>query len=164
MNNITSYFFYAMSKQKTIQFLLAFALISSIFLFKGGFAYAAPPKTIFEGTVTMPGPTPVSGANILIVCSHGAVSHQLSTTTGANGKYHLEFSIPNCTPNSHVVLTATKGSFSKSVTGSAGNPNDITVLDVLFQTAAVPEFGMISGVVAMIASAGYALKMRRRIV
>jgi len=135
----------------------AIALAALALVPAAAFASGVPAaKTFIEGTVTHLG-APVSGATVTVVCN-GVT--QTGVTNG-HGGYKFQDSQSNWPDGATVTATATNGSLTGSNTGTVNRRNaqiNMAVVDV----SAVPEFGAIAGVSALLLGAVAFVFIRRR--
>lgn len=136
-------------------------LIVTLFLFLAGKAQAAFQIGLVAGVITGPDGNPLESASIGVDCN----SHHLTTSSAANGTYSVQFDNGFCTLGQTVTVTATKGSLSGSNSGPMLNGGDIgqVHLDVaIVNVPTVPEFGLVTGVITLLASAGSYLILKRK--
>lgn len=147
---------------------LTFAFLALVFVFSGSTVTAAS-NTYIAGKVTTQGNDPVSDASIVAVCHHSDGDHATPSpdiTTQADGTYTVTFPDTQCSPADIVTVTATKGTKSGTNSGivnhfglGGGITLDIAIVNVVVP---VPEFGLITSAVAMIASTGYYFGFKKR--
>ena len=123
-------------------------------------------RTIVSGTVSENGVL-VEAADVTAVCE-GII---MSTNTDTIGRYTLIYRDDACDEGSKVTVTAEKSAFIGSGSGivthdhydTYGNP--VVTLDidmVVINIPSVPEFGLVPGAVALFASSGTFLLLKKR--
>jgi hypothetical protein len=118
-------------------------------------AIPVPPTTTLRGTISE-GTQSVSGATVVITCN----GHSPSVFSINGASYSSQFSSSLCPIGATATVQATKGSASGIVTVPVTGVNQTINVNII--AVAVPEFGLMAGVVAAIASAGVLLVVRRR--
>jgi hypothetical protein len=131
-------------------------------------AFATVQVGSVQGLVTGPGNNALVGANVHVVCAHTGTPAQ-DTTTDGSGYYYVVFSNGTCVNGDLVTVTASKsgvGSATRSDnmgaqgTSDIGNLHlDLSVIDV----PVVPEFGLITGALALVTSAGSMVFLKRKV-
>lgn len=101
----------------------------------------------------------VKGAQVVVTCD----GHSKTTTSAKNGGYAVEFTAKQCPANSNVVAKATtaKG-LSGTNSGPASPVSGTTNLNIATISIAIPEFGTIAGIVAVLIAGGAFLVLRKR--
>ncbi len=112
-----------------------------------------------KGTVVDSSNNPVEGASVTITCN----STVLNVTTNADGEYSSTFANGLCDPADTVFVQVEFNGETGSTSSPAGTGNLPLPLIVL-SAVAVPEFGLITGIVAAGGSALAYLKMRKGMV
>jgi hypothetical protein len=119
-------------------------------------ASAAPPQTDVTGVVTKSG-NPVAGAVVTAKCMGNT---EVDASTDAAGSYLVIFPIGDCPFGSTVNVTAKKGGDTGSNSGTAQGLT--TKLNVAIVNVAIPEYGLIGGLLAAAAGVGAVVVTRRR--
>jgi hypothetical protein len=135
--------------------LVFLASVAAVVVFAPAAAFAAPAQTIVTGTVTNNG-HPVNNAKVTVVCNN----HSRTNKTGANGGYSVSFPKKQCPDGTKVTVVAAKNKMGGVSNGTAAALT--TQLNVAIVNVALPEFGIITGVGAMLAGAGMFMVMRRK--
>ncbi|RJR28259.1 hypothetical protein C4561_00150 [candidate division WWE3 bacterium] len=118
----------------------------------------APDLVGVFGKVTGPGGN-VSGADVEVIC--GDLSD--NTTTNGGGSYYVTFNQTElCHEGTIVTVNASKEGLSGSNTSAVAEDPRKAKVDVFISANEVPEFGLITGAVAGLASAGSYLALKRR--
>lgn len=144
--------------KKILSSLLALAFI---FVFVAHVHAAIFQIGLVAGVVTGPDGNPLSGASVGVDCN----SHHLSTSSSSSGTYSVQFDNGFCTLGQTVTVTATKGSLTGSNSGPMQNGGDVgqVHLDVaIVNVPTVPEFGLITGVITLIASGASYLFLKKK--
>jgi outer membrane receptor protein involved in Fe transport len=126
-------------------------------------SFAARAQTDINGVVTANG-SPVKNATVFVSCKDLA-NNQVTTKTvhtDATGAYLAVFNAKKCPIGSSVTVSATKKKIgSGSNTGSVSSDNT-DKLNVGIINVAIPEFGTIAGLLAVVGAGGVFLVTRRR--
>jgi hypothetical protein len=150
--------------KKILTFAAIFALVTAVSAKAVSAVTFAPVQVgVVEGLVIKPDNTAAVGANVNVVCN----GTPLSTTTDASGFYFVQYGNGVCVAGQTVTVDATLGSLhgSKSGTMSAEGYNTYVKLDVaIVNVPMVPEFGLITGALALVTSAGSMVILRKRTV
>jgi hypothetical protein len=113
-------------------------------------------NTIVDGTVTNSG-SPVNGANVTVTCN----GHTQTATTNSLGAYLVVFSAADCPVAATANVSAAKsGAGSGSNSGPVG-PTDSAAINVGIVNVAIPEFGIVAGLLALLGAAGAFVVTRR---
>jgi hypothetical protein len=117
---------------------------------------------IVQGVVSAVDNTPAVGANITAVCN----TVTLNTTTNSAGFYLMQYGNGVCNAGDSIPVTATKGSESGSQNGFMTNFGTIGFIKLDVGTVnvpMVPEFGLITGAIALAASFGSFALFKRKV-
>lgn len=134
-------------------------LASLLTLFVSAFimvATAAAATVHPGGTVVDSSNNPVQGANVTITCN----STVLNEVTDVNGEYSSTFANNLCDPTDTVFVTAEFNGETGSTSSPAGT-GTLPLPLIVLSAVAVPEFGLITGLVAAGGSALAYMKMRK---
>ena len=123
-------------------------------------AYAAPVGgTIVKGKVQKPNNKNIG---VDVTCTHSGTPTTLHTTTDPNNaKYEVTFTLAQCSDGDSVSVHAANGANGSGVVHDK-NPRKQIEINVGKINASVPEFGTVTGLVALTASAGGFLMMRKK--
>jgi hypothetical protein len=116
---------------------------------------AASAQSVVAGKVTHNG-TPVNGANVTAVCN----TNSKDAYTNQNGDYAVEFAVNECPDGETATVVASKNGMGG--TGNGQVDGVTATLNIAIVNVAVPEFGVIAGIVGSIGAAGAFLVIRRR--
>ena len=126
-------------------------------------AQAAPSGTIIEGTVydiSSGNPVAVSGATVNITCNE----QSKTVTTGGNGQYYAVYTISTCPLGASFSVTAGKENLGGAENGTVDNRFESLDINIghanIFMTQ-VPEFGIVTGAMALLTSGGSLFAFRR---
>lgn len=151
-------------KQHTFLTILTSFVFVVLVLFSAKPTFATSP-TFFEGFVAQQTSVgdffPVDGATIDADCNHGGIHTHKTGVSDAFGSYSIQFDQSECANGDHVVATAHKANWVGTADGDVFDGFGGAFIIMLEQTAAVPEFGVITGSIAAMLAAGYMLSMRR---
>jgi len=103
---------------------------------------------------------PVANANVFVTCN--STTH--SVTTNGAGKYASTFSLAECNDGDPIHVSANKNNLSGNGSGTVSNVvTNINVGVVNVFVSSVPEFGMLTGALALLTTGGsyFALKRKR---
>jgi hypothetical protein len=121
------------------------------------FVHAQPAPTfqvgMVEGVVSGSNSNPVDAANVSVTCN----SVTLNGTTNSSGFYFIQFDNGVCTTGMNVTVNASKGSENGSQTGTMldnGTAGFVKLDVAIVNVPMVPEFGLITGALALLGSAG----------
>ena len=147
-----------------------FILLSLISFFFIVFAKSATPTfacyncdhvpTYVAGSVRDQDHKLVKGAQVTVVCAHGGQSNTKSTTTNNFGLYEVSYTYTQCDEKDHVTVTASKNGQTGTNYGIVRELKcimDIALINIIL----VPEFGLLTGALAMLGSVGAFLKFRK---
>lgn len=153
-----------MRKVLSIPLFVLSLLILGVFTPKLNIAHASPDFDIthVSGQVTGPDGKPFKDADIVIICD----GQTDNTKTRGNGNFNKIFIGKNtCEAGDTVTVTATKDGVSGSGSGIVVSRRDGRFVDVNFSVInfSVPEFGLLTGAVALIGSAGTFYALRKRV-
>ncbi len=147
--------------KKITSILLTSVLALSIFVSQ---ANAQSINTVITGTVRGPENTTISGASVTVVCD----GNVRNTSTNSSGDYIVTYPSSECVQGDTATATATNGDGSGSNSGTVqrftavnGLELDIAILDIAI---AVPEFGIVTGVISALGSGVVYLGMKRKFV
>jgi hypothetical protein len=154
---------------KNYKTLLVSGLFTVIFLASSKPTFACTPHhkcnenvpTVITGSVKNQQNHFVNGAAVTIVCIHNGASNTKTTTTH-NGFYSVSYRYDKCDETDQVTVTATKDGQTGINTGTVKELRclmDIAIINIIM----VPEFGLISGALAVAGSVGGYLKLKRKI-
>ena len=135
-------------------------LLSSIFVFIFALAFTA--TSTFAASLTIKGKIKdssnanASGASVSITCN----ATTIGTTSDANGNFEVVFPDGVCNAGDMVTVNALLNGESGSAAQSA-QPNTTNFGNIQLSVVAVPEFGVITGLVAAAGSGLVYLKMRK---
>ncbi len=118
--------------------------------------------TKVRGTITGPDGKPFKHADVTVTCD----GETKSTKTGGNGWYNATFhGINTCDEGDTAYITASKDGISGSATGVVVEKKDGRFVDRNFSIInfSVPEFGLFTGAIALIGSAGTFYALRKRV-
>jgi hypothetical protein len=103
----------------------------------------------------------VNDATVTVECVHNG-QHNTKNTTSHMGFYSVSYTYNKCDENDHVTVTASKGGLVGTNTGTVRELRclaDIALINVIM----VPEFGLITGALAFVTSAGSMIILRKRV-
>ena len=115
----------------------------------------AAPTDVF-GTVTDANGDPVNHASVDVLC--GTTTKHANTDS--NGFYTVNFGNGQCDSGQGVTVNVEKDGNTGSNNGTMGSSN--VNIDVVIQAPSIPEFGLLTGIVAMSGSAGTYLLLKKR--
>jgi hypothetical protein len=145
--------------------ILTLGILSVLGLFTAPPAYAANVEVL--GNVYQC-ETPIAFVPVSATCGTQTLNTLTGSTGGDNGKYSLTFNNASCVYGSTVNVQATVGGTPFNGSGTVGSffffNNKANVdfqTDANCATPAVPEFGLVTGLMTLAASAG-AFKFLRR--
>ena len=131
--------------------VLGFSLFSTVAI--------AQASTIVTGKIYGPpdGTTPIGGANVKVTCNNIVKT----TASAGDGGYAVQYSITECNEGSTVYVTAEKkGIGSGSESGTVRNYG--VSVNIALVNVAIPEFGIIAGMITLLVSGiGFAIIRRR---
>lgn len=116
---------------------------------------AASAQSVVAGKVTYNG-QPVNGANVTAVCN----SFSKDAHTNQQGDYALEFTVDECPDGQTATVVASKDGMGGSGSGQIDGVS--ATLNIAIVNIAVPEFGVIAGIVGSIGAVGAFLVIRNR--
>lgn len=131
-------------------------------------AAVAATSPLVNGTVTSNGST-VASVSVSVVCTAaGGAQHTRNTTTSGTGHYSVSFPAGQCDDGSNVVVTASLGDGSSGqasgLMGDGGASQHVTLDISLTPTTALPEFGVLTGLIGLGGGAALISWLRRRAV
>jgi hypothetical protein len=143
--------------------VMLLALAAAVLFSSPASVFAASPMLV-KGKVTKPGNVAAAGATVVVSCRHNNISYTRVATTDAGGNYSVIYANepPQCLPGDQITVTVFKDDFSGANQANAPVSNNATINVKIFETQAIPEFGMISGAAALLTSAGAFYAMRKR--
>jgi hypothetical protein len=141
-------------KKLFLSLIVSFGLIA--FLPVTAMAQSVSPGAYVTGTVTHNG-SPVDSASVVVTCD----SNVLDSSTSAGGGYLVTFTTDQCPSGATAYVSASSGNLSGSNNGVV-NGLSVDVNLALVDVSLVPEFGVITGIVAIIIGSGAFLVIRRR--
>lgn len=115
----------------------------------------ASAQSVVAGKVTYNG-EPVNGANVTAVCK----SFSKDAHTNKQGDYAIEFTVDECPDGETATVVASKDGMGGS--GSGEIDGVTSTLNIAIVNIAVPEFGVIAGMVGAVGAVGAFLVIRRR--
>ena len=128
-------------KRVFLSILVAFAItIASL-----ASVFAAANTIDVKGLITVNNKV-INGASVVVVCN----SQNLVTTTNVQGSYTVHFDAIDCPVGSKATVVATQNKLGGVNTGLITSSSPTTV-NINIVNATVPEFGIIAGIVAVIA-------------
>jgi hypothetical protein len=145
------------SFKNTLVGISLFALLLSV---NAGSAFAAQPTHVFGKVQTSTGSN-AGGATVTVTCVHNGTTNVLSDTTTNGGVYQIFFDKEDCDSGDSVTIHAIKDGETGSVSTVIPENNNLKV-DIMLAATAIPEFGLMTGVGAILTSAGAFYAMRRR--
>lgn len=116
---------------------------------------AVPPQTDVTGVVTE-NHVPVADADVTVLCN----GNTEVDTTDAHGSYLVTFASADCPFGSTVKVTAKEG--TKSGVASGTVQGITTKLNLAIVNVSIPEYGLISGILAGGLGLGMLVYARRR--
>lgn len=116
---------------------------------------AAPPQTNVTGVVTE-NQMAVAGASVTVLCN----GHTETDTSNAQGSYLVTYPSADCPFGSTVKVTAKKD--NKSGVASGTVQGITTKLNLAIVNVAIPEYGLLGGLIASGAGLGMLMYARRR--
>lgn len=119
-------------------------------------ANALPPLTDVTGVVTDEKGDPVTGAEATVKCG----TKTMMDTTDAHGSYLVSFDKADCDFGTTVKVSAKKDGKSGWETGTVSGIT--TKLNLAIVNVQIPEYGLISGILAGGAGIGAIIYFRRR--
>jgi len=145
-------------KRILISAIITLGLIA--FLPVTAMADTVPATTLVDGQITLSNDTtPVIGANVTVRCDDTTLT---STSTSPDGYYYTTFTSDQCPIGATAYVSANHGDLSGSNSGIVDTvPMVINLAVVDVPLSSVPEFGVISGVVAFAFGGGAFLVIRR---
>lgn len=138
---------------------------SFLFLFVGR-AHAVVPSFqlgVVQGLISGPDENPLVGATVTVDCD----SNLQSTTSDANGFYSVQFANVGCIAGEAVVVTAEKNGQSGTSNGvmqDAGTVGFLKLDIAVVHVPVVPEFGLVTGLLALSTSGASYFFLKRRFV
>lgn len=115
----------------------------------------ASAQSVVAGKVTYNG-QPVNGATVTAVCN----THSRDAHTNKQGDYAIQFTVDECPDGHTATVVASKDGMGG--TGSGEIDGVSATLNIAIVNIAVPEFGVIAGIVGSIGAVGAFLVIRRR--
>lgn len=115
---------------------------------------------IVQGVVSGPDNNPVSGASMSVTCNGST----LGTTTNTSGFYLVQFPNGVCNDGQTVSVDATHNSQTGHGTGVMQDQGTVGILNLdvgIVNIPLVPEFGLVTGAVTLLASAGSYFMLKR---
>lgn len=149
-----------------IAVIAALALVTGVVGVKSAMAVLTQ-VGIVEGVISGPDDNAVVGANITVVCHNAGGDQTKNTTTDGDGFYIVEYTNYQCVAGDKVNVTASKDGQSGTREGEMEDEGTVgrVHLDVaIINIPMVPEFGLITGGLALMTSAGSLFFLRRRVV
>ncbi len=113
------------------------------------------------GTVTNNG-SAVANADVTAVCAFGKGSATVTTTTDASGAYLAQFSSLLCPAGSQINVTASYNGMTGTNNGVINEYGTDKLNVGIVNVSLVPELGVITGSIAVVAGAGAFMIVRRR--
>lgn len=142
--------------------------VISLFIFSLLFTLSAPSAfadfdiTTVRGKVLGPDNKPLKHAKVVVTCGGDTEKDK----TNGDGKYSVKFrGRHTCEAGDTATITVSKDGVTGSTTGIVQEKKNGRFVDRNFLIApniTVPEFGLMTGSITALASAGLFLKMRRR--
>lgn len=151
-----------MKKIMSSSVVLTFSVFIAVFLFLVSFSvYADPPtgKTV-SGKIQTSGHSNANGASVNVTCG----STTLPDTTDSNGDFSVEFTGAQCPDNTTINVTASFNGESGSDSRTSGNGPNVSFNVITLAPVAVPEFGAVTGMIAVIGSAAAFFIFKKRFV
>ena len=144
--------------------ILAIALAVSIFSFFGSSVHAQAPVQvgIVQGLISGPDNNALSGADIVVDCN-GDIKN---TTSDGVGFYSVQYTNEGCEQGDTATVTATKDGQTGIASGTLQDAGTIGFLKLdlaVVHVPVVPEFGLITGGLALLTSAGSYIAYKRRV-
>ena len=137
--------------------LASLSIALSTFLFAAPtFAQESTTVTYVAGKVTT-NSNPAVGAAVHVVCN----GHPFDTTTNGGGDYLAQYNPSDCANGNGVTVTASKNGQTASSNGTVNHWVATIDLAIVNIDLPVPEFGLITGGIAALTSAGAYWKMRK---
>ena len=119
-------------------------------------AMAAGSHTDVSGVVSNNG-SPVKNATVMLHCN-GTTK---TVHTDKTGTYVASFNFKKCPTGSTITADASKGGVGAGSTSGIATPQTAR-LNILLLNVAIPEYGTIAGILAVIGAGGALLVTRRR--
>lgn len=144
--------------KKFITAVSTFAMAAALMT---GSALATVQVGVVEGLVKNPDNTAAVGASVDVLCN----GTTLNDTTDGSGFYFVQYADGVCVEGETVNVSATLGGLTGNNSGvmTASGYTEGLKLDVaIVHVPLVPEFGLITGALAMIGSAGSFLVLKRK--
>lgn len=100
-----------------------------------------------------------NNASVTATCN----GHNAVTSTDAGGNFTATFASGDCTDGQTVTVFASLNGKTGSDSKTAGSPAKVEFGTIFLQeSASVPEFGLVTGAVALLGSAGAFVAMKKR--
>jgi hypothetical protein len=142
---------------RKVLFLFVFALLAIQTTTVSALAPDQQPKTV-QGNVMLSGGGNAVGAAVVITCG----ANVLNDTTGTNGRYGVTFADGACTEGDAISVVASLNGDNGSANRTASSVMPQNMDNIILAAIAVPEFGTITGLIALAGSAGGYLALKRR--
>ncbi len=153
-----------MSKKLVFSFTLPLFLAASFFATS---AQATSLNTVIRGNAYNNG-SPVNNLAVSITCVDHNVTYSTTAHTDGNGLYEITVPISSCTKGDSTTQKATYNGVTLTDNELVSNDpqfNGVSYLatgDFNFSVASVPEFGTLTGMVALLGSVGAFVFFRRK--
>lgn len=110
------------------------------------------------GKVQTSAPANAVGASVIVSCNALSVP----TTTDSNGDFSVPFDTDDCAVGDTVTVNASLNGESASASQTVGNGAVVNFSVIRLAPIAVPEFGLITGIVSAVGAGGAYLGMRKK--
>jgi hypothetical protein len=125
-------------------------------------------QTIVDGTIYQNVITNViAGADVTVVCHHGAVDNTLLATSLADGSYSVNFGGSQCSYGDEVTVSAVKASLAGTNEGTVNMKYTLPCCGIKLNVGVVnvpmvPEFGVFAGALTLLSAVGIFFMVRRK--
>ncbi len=120
-------------------------------------------NTTVSGVVRESNGKKAVGATVIVTCNHNGLLTTHTAVTSKEGKYSVIFDPIRCKNGDTLSVTAAGGNDQGSNNGNVNGRNGVVNVVLVDTVASVPEFGLITGLLATATSIGGYFIVKRRI-
>ncbi len=119
-------------------------------------------NTTVSGVVRESNGKKAIGATVIVTCNHNGLLTTHTAVTSKEGKYSVIFDPIRCKNGDTLSVTAAGGNDQGSNNGNVNGRNGVVNVVLVDSVASVPEFGLITGLLATATSIGGYFIVKRR--
>ncbi len=120
-------------------------------------------NTTVSGVVRESNGKKAIGATVIVTCNHNGLLTTHTAVSSKEGKYSVIFDPIRCKNGDSLSVTAAGGNDQGSNNGNVNGRNGVVNVVLVDSVASVPEFGLITGLLATATSLGGYFIVKRRI-